>query len=203
MPGSRSISTRTRRREILDAALALFLEHGVSATTTDDIRDRSGASVGSLYYHFAKGKEAIASALYLDAIAEYQHGFLTELRRHRDAGAGVRATVRYHLRWVEDHPQQARFLFNYGDLAIRGRTHDELAELNRRLLTEVRSWAAEVGAADLLDRPIDVVTALWLGPAQQFARRWLAGDAVTSIERAAWIMADAAWAALSSAVGPK
>lgn len=43
----------TRRREILDAALACFVENGLVATTIEEIRLAAGASIGSLYHHFA------------------------------------------------------------------------------------------------------------------------------------------------------
>ena len=195
----RLLQTRARRRDILDAALALFLERGVSETTADDIRARSGVSVGSFYHHFAGGKDDVAAALYLETIAEYQAGFLAELRRHRQVASGVRATVRYHLRWVESHRDAARFLFNYGDLELRSRPDEALAQLNARVVSEVRQWAANVGAGELAGMPTDVATALWLGPAQQFARRWLAGGTTTSIDRAARLLAAAASAALSAA----
>lgn len=202
MPTARQVSTRNRRRDILDAALALFLERGVSATTVDDIRERSGASVGSLYHHFGEGKDEIAATLYLETISEYQAGLLAELRRHRRAATGIKATVRYHLRWVESHRDAARFLFHYGDLEIRSRTDDGLVELNRRLFAEVGGWATQVGAAELMDLPIDVATAVWIAPAQQFARRWLTGGATTPIDRAGQVLADAAYAALSAATHP-
>ena len=199
MISARQVRTQARRRDILDAALALFLERGVSETTADDIRARSGVSVGSFYHHFAGGKDDVAAALYLETIAEYQAGFLAELRRHRQVASGVRATVRYHLHWVEGHRNAARFLFSYGDLELRSRPDEALAQLNARLVSEVRNWAANVGAGELADLPTDVATALWLGPAQHFARRWLAGGTTTSIDRAARLLAAAASAALLAA----
>jgi AcrR family transcriptional regulator len=199
MTSARHAQTQARRRNILDAALALFLERGVSETTADDIRARSGVSVGSLYHHFAGGKDDVAAALYLETIAEYQAGFLAELRRHRQAATGVRATVRYHLRWVEAHRDAARFLFNYGDLELRSPTDDGLAQLNARLVTEVHHWATDVGAEELTNLQVDVATAIWIGPAQQFARRWLAGGTTTSIARAARLLAAGASAALLAA----
>src|SRR5215472_10706088 len=203
MPPVRQVNTDTRRRDILNAALALFLARGVSQTTVDDIRARSGASVGSLYHHFAGGKDDIAAALYLETIAEYQAGFLAELRKHRQAARGITATVLYHLRWVESHRDAACFLFNYGDLELRSRTDDALARLIARLVAEVHNWASDVGAAQLTDLPLDVATALWIGPAQQFARRWLAGANTTSIHRAGRLLADAASAALLAATHPR
>src|SRR5215472_5332065 len=199
----RQAATRARRRDILGAALALFVERGVGVTTIDDIRERSGASIGSIYHHFGGGKDGIAAKLYLETISEYQAGFLTELRLHHQAATGVKATVRYHLDWVESHRDAARFLFNYGEVELPSRTNRELAELNRRLFAEVRAWATEVGAAELMDLPIDLVTAIWLGPAQQFARRWLSGGGTSSIDQAGQVLADGAWAALSAAADMK
>src|SRR5215470_14374357 len=71
----RSAASERRRKSILDAALACFLERGVAATTTEEIRDRSGASIGSIYHHFGD-KEGLAGALYVEGIRSYQEGFL-------------------------------------------------------------------------------------------------------------------------------
>ena len=68
----------SRKDEILQAALACFTEHGVDVTTIEMIRERSGASTGSLYHHFGN-KERIIAALYLTGTAQYadllQRGF--------------------------------------------------------------------------------------------------------------------------------
>ena len=57
----------SRKQEILQAALACFTEFGVEATTIEMIRDRSGASIGSLYHHFGN-RERIIAVLYLEGI---------------------------------------------------------------------------------------------------------------------------------------
>jgi len=46
-----------RRREIMDAAAAVFAKKGYHAATTRDIADRLGMQPGSLYYYF-ESKEA-------------------------------------------------------------------------------------------------------------------------------------------------
>lgn len=51
-------SQRSGREQILDAAAALFVEFGFSATSTRAIADRVGIRQQSLYYHFA-GKDEI------------------------------------------------------------------------------------------------------------------------------------------------
>jgi len=51
-----------RVEQILDAAESVFAEVGVDAATTNQIAERAGASMGSLY-HFFPGKDAIVLAV--------------------------------------------------------------------------------------------------------------------------------------------
>src|SRR5689334_15109828 len=99
----------TTSTAILDAALDAFDQKGYHAATIEDVRERSGASVGSIYHHFG-GKEQLAAALYVAILGDYQDGFLAALRRHRSARAGVRAVVIHHVEWVQAHPREARYL---------------------------------------------------------------------------------------------
>ena len=52
MTRSATLSGERRRTEILDAALRCFDRRGVTATTIEDIRAESGASIGSIYHQF-------------------------------------------------------------------------------------------------------------------------------------------------------
>src|ERR671927_1577819 len=94
---------RTRRREILDAALEVFTERGYHRAGIEEIRDRSGASIGSIYHHFG-GKEEIAAALYVEGMADYQRSLSETVRATSGAEALVREMVRNHLRWVRANP---------------------------------------------------------------------------------------------------
>ncbi|MFE5813240.1 TetR/AcrR family transcriptional regulator [Streptomyces sp. NPDC056479] len=51
------------REQILDAAGALFVEHGIAATSTRMIAERVGIRQASLYYHFATKDEILAELL--------------------------------------------------------------------------------------------------------------------------------------------
>jgi len=193
---ARSAASERRRKSILDAALACFLERGVAATTTEEIRDRSGASIGSIYHHFSD-KEGIAGALYVDGIRSYQEGFLRVLGRHREARPGIEATVRYHLRWVEQNPERARYLFAAREPQMLGAARTEVRELNRRFYAAVESWVTpHMRAGVLCSLSADLLQALWFGPAQHFARLWLGGVAPSGLARAARLLPEAAWEAL-------
>jgi AcrR family transcriptional regulator len=182
-----------RKQEILDAALRGFAEKGLAGTTVEEVRRRSGASVGSIYHHFGD-KEGIAAALYVDALRDYQAGLLALLDEGRDAESTVKALVRHHLRWVEADPDRARFLLS----GRPPRATEAIAELNRNALGATAAWLdREVQAGRLAAMPIDVFYSVLIGPAQEFCRHWLEGRMRTSIRSAERWLAAAAWRALA------
>lgn len=81
--------TRAPRDEILDAAAALFAEHGYSGTTTRAIAERVGIRQASLYYHFA-GKDEILLEL-LDISVRPSLVFVDVLLAHDDPTAALYA----------------------------------------------------------------------------------------------------------------
>lgn len=185
----------SRVRAILDAALSVFLDFGVAAAPIDEIRRRSGASVGSLYHRFGS-KEGIAAALYLEAMRDYQQQFVAALGRSRGAADGVRAGVRAHLRWVLRNPDRAQFLL-LGGPDVRRPARDELRQLNDAFFASVLGWLRpHVDAGDIRNASTDLVYALWLGPSQELARLWLARGRHGALRSETTQLADAAWRAL-------
>jgi AcrR family transcriptional regulator len=186
-----------RRRDILDAALRGFAEKGLAGTTVEEVRRRSGASVGSIYHHFGD-KEGIAAALYVDALRDYQAGLLALLEEGRDAERTVKALVRHHLRWVEADPDRARFLLSGRPPRAAG----TIAELNRNALRATAAWVdREVAAGRMAALPIDIFYSVLVGPAQEFCRHWLDGRMRTSIRAAERALSAAAWRALAAPTG--
>lgn len=178
------------RERLLRAALVRFEADGALGATLEDIRHEAGVSVGALYHHFPD-KNALAGALYVELMEGFQEGFLTELRSHPGAEEGVKAGVRYYLRWVSANRAAAAFL-------LAGRAQDaRLRERNRRFLGEVMAWwetHAHYGAVRAL--PLDLIHALWLGPAQEYSRHWVAGRGKRVPASVAGVLADAAWQTL-------
>ena len=113
MPGVRATASARRRAAIVAAALECFTRKGVAATTVEDLRRGSGASIGSIYHHFAS-KEHVAAALYLDALADYQRGMLVALQ------SGARLIVVN----AEPTPLDAQ-----AEVVIHGRSGEVLPEL--------------------------------------------------------------------------
>jgi AcrR family transcriptional regulator len=181
------VREKSRREAILDAALECFVERGVAATTIEDVRAQSGASVGSIYHHFS-GKEGIAAALYVAALRDYQAAALEALR-----AGGIRGLVEHYVEWIAADPQRARYLLTRREPEVARASRDELAELNRAFFAAIRAW---VEASELRPLPLDLFHAVALGPAQEWARHWLSGRGDTEPAEAARVLADAAEAAI-------
>jgi AcrR family transcriptional regulator len=178
----------TRREEILEAALD-SLGAGEEATI-EDVRRRSGASVGSIYHHF-DGKDGIEAALYVKILRGYQAGVLRALRSATDAEVGVKGLVRYHLHWVERNREPARFLLRGG--VAREQSGEELKALNQSLLATVGGWVEAQAAIRPMQRQLFYFVVL--GPAQELCRSWLAGR-VRSLHGMDGDLAEAAWRAV-------
>ena len=182
-----------RKQEILDAALRGFAEKGLAGTTVEEVRARSGASVGSIYHHFGD-KEGIAAALYVAILRDYQRGLLALLEGDGDARDTVEGLVRHHLRWVAADRDRARFLLG----GRPPRAVDEIRELNRRAFRATAGWLDEqVAAGRIRPIPFDLFYAVLIGPAQEFCRHWLEGRLHTSMRTAERELAAAAWGALA------
>ena len=185
-----------RRKAVLDAALHCFITKGYEATRIEDIRVRSGASIGSIYHHFGS-KERVAAALYVEAIRIYQEELALAIGPDPPAEEGVRAIASHHLRWVQEHPDMARYLLTRRVPEVELAMAKELRDLNRAFMRPLTAWMkarAEEGA--MRELTPDLFHALVLGPAQEFARHSLAGRMKTSIEEAEPVLLDAIWASV-------
>jgi AcrR family transcriptional regulator len=182
------------RERLLESALARFDADGALGATLEDIRRDARVSVGALYHHFPD-KAALAAALFVELTGAFQDGFLGELRAHAGAEDGVKAGVRFYLRWVSANRAAAAFL-----LGERPGEDAALRDRNRGFFAEVTAWwqtHAHYGVLRTL--PFDVIHALWLGPAHEYTRHWVAGRGKRVPNAVAGVLADAAWLTLKEA----
>jgi AcrR family transcriptional regulator len=185
-----------RRRAILEAALHAFTERGYHQASIEEIRARSGASIGSIYHHFG-GKEQLAAALYLNGMRDYQERFVRVLRSAGDAESTVRAIVANHLRWVADNPRLAAYLLSSREAEVSQATDRELHAMNRAVIEATREWIAEeVGAGVLRPMRTQLFYAVLIGPCQEFARQWVRRRDREALEEAVEELGETAWRAV-------
>ncbi|MBI5572871.1 MAG: TetR/AcrR family transcriptional regulator [Desulfomonile tiedjei] len=188
----------SRRKEIIQAALACFTERGFTETSMADIRRRSNASTGSIYHHF-KSKEQLAAEIYLEGIRDYQAGLLTTLEDQESARGGIFAVVAYHLRWVEAHPDWTRFLFQKRHAEFMDSTDDDFAGMNTEFVQRCSRWfVRHVKAGTLRRLPPDVYLSVLLGPCMEFTRHYVSGRPCTPLDRAIHELGTAAWRSLKT-----
>lgn len=181
-----------RKAAILAAALTVFTEKGIEAATIDDIRQQSGASVGSIYHHFG-AKDGIAAALFAHILDDYWDRLVASVEGAGDARAAIHALVDTHLRWIVARPDAARFLFSRRQAV--GAAHEQAVRQHttehfKRLMAVFKPWFK---AGTLRQMPYELYVAILLGPAQELSRHWLGGritldprDAIEELSAAAW-----------------
>ncbi|MFI9507458.1 TetR/AcrR family transcriptional regulator [Nocardia sp. NPDC052566] len=180
------------RDRLLLAAERQFAERGALEATLTQIRDAAGASVGALYHHFPD-KAELYREVWAHALADYQRHFWSALGDSADAGAGIAAVVRVHLRWVTENQYRAMVLTSARPPGVR------TSESNREFMTNVTRWyRTHAGYGTVRDLDLDLVYALWLGPAQEYTRQWLGGDMRSAPTTVADELAAAAWSALGT-----
>lgn len=183
----------SRKDDILQAALACFTEVGVDATTIEMIRDRSGASIGSLYHHFGN-KERIIAALYLAGTAEYaallEQGFATVA----SAEACVKLLVTSYIDWVVANPDWARFVLHSRARVEASELGEQLREANRQHFARIQQALAGYREQGLFKAmPADCFASVIIGPTHDFARNWLAGRTRTELAECRELLAQVAW----------
>jgi hypothetical protein len=113
------------------------------------------------------------------------------------AAVTVRAAIEHQLRWTEQHPELARFVYMRGHLEADTPGGSELASLNRELAGAFREWMQPLlQRGEVRPMPMVLLSAIVGGPAHAIARRWLAGQLDRAPTEFVGELADAATAAL-------
>lgn len=183
----------SRKDDILQASLACFSESGVDATTIEMIRDRSGASIGSLYHHYGN-KERIIGALYLTGIGQYAALLDAGLEEAKSAEAVVKLFVTSYIDWVSANPQWARFILHSRGRVEAGEMGEELREANRqqgRRIAELLAEHRKTGAFKALSA--ELFNSVVIGPTHDYARNWLAGRTRMDLIECREQLAQIAW----------
>jgi AcrR family transcriptional regulator len=191
-PVQASVSSTER---VVAAAIELFDEVGYSAATIEDIRERSGVSVGSIYHRFGS-KEGIAAELYLESLRDFQGALLAFLRGRPAAAEGIRGGVGLHLRWIDANRARARFLMRRRETEVVRVTQPDVELLNKAVFTAMDEWYRPLAVAgEIRELALPLLYAVWFGPAQEYSRfaLELPDPKLFDAEPA---LADAAWAAL-------
>ncbi|HSH03484.1 MAG TPA: TetR/AcrR family transcriptional regulator [Anaerolineae bacterium] len=186
----------SRRQQILDATLAQFSQHGLTNTTIAAISQRSGASVGSIYHHFGD-REGILYALYHQSFAACFATLTAAVLAETTAEAGVRALVTTYLDWIATHEDNGRFIYEASGRDLLLNHQDQILAFKNAFYTDIMTWLQpHIAAGHIIPLPPWAYDVIIMGPAHEFARRWLAGLRPMPLPTAQTIIADAIWRAI-------
>jgi AcrR family transcriptional regulator len=183
-------------QRILAAALPLFLTHGYAGASLEQVRRDAGVSNGSLYHHFPRRAD-LAARLFNEGMRDCQQVVLRAVTADGPAEQVVRAVVTELLGWVEEHADVARWIFSDLPDEVLLAAEPELGRTSRDYAVVVGDWLARQSRRGaVIEGSFAVRHALWLGPAQEFARHWLRGRSRQRPTEAATDLAEGAWRAL-------
>lgn len=94
------------------AALQLFVEKGVAATTTRDIAKRAGISEGAMYRHF-ESKETLARELFMSEFAPFSDALAQIENMPVSLIEKVDHMVRYFYQAFDANPALWRYIVTY------------------------------------------------------------------------------------------
>jgi AcrR family transcriptional regulator len=118
---------RQREREILDAALELFLEQGEDRVTVEMIADKVGIGKGTIYKHFETKNE-----IYLLLMIRYEEALAERFERIRESDDKERLARDYfHFRIMD--PKRYQLFDRLENKVIKDHAVPELVEKLHRI----------------------------------------------------------------------
>jgi AcrR family transcriptional regulator len=172
--------------------------------TINQVCAQADASVGTVYHHFPGGIRDLEDVLYLDTLASYQQGLLSELRRHRSAAAGVKSVVMFHLDWLASNLPLAQYLLSFSASWLSAEHLAQLELMNADFVRAAEAWREpHVSSGHIRRLPSMLYGSIVLGPAQQYGSEIIAKaaleDVAVAVRRVGPDLADAAWLAVKGA----
>lgn len=109
----------TKRDAVCEAALELFAEKGIQATTTREIAERAGAAEGTLYRHF-DGKDDLANWLHERCADELRDRLSAAADEAAAPAERLEALVRGIFSFFAEKPTSCTYLLSTQDESTDG-----------------------------------------------------------------------------------
>ena len=192
-PRGTRLPRHERRRQLLDAALEVFVSQGYHAAAMDDIAERAGVSKPVLYQHFP-GKLDLYLALLDQSVDELVATVRDALESTTDNKQRVAATFTAYFEYVAGEGQAFRLVFE-SDLSNEAAVRERL-ERGQQECAQMISQMVEQDAG-LDDNEAHLLSVAMVGMAQVTARYWLTTRDHIPRETAEQLVARLAWRGIS------
>ncbi len=108
----------TKKDDLLDAALTLFMKKGIKGTTTRDIALRAGISEGTIYRHFSS-KDELARAVFEQSLEKFWRFLRRELRDTATPEEMLAAFIRGVFTFARRKHRHYSFIFSAHQTELR------------------------------------------------------------------------------------
>lgn len=158
------VPTRSRRADVVDAALTLFAQRGYHGTSMKDIAEALGMRAPSLYNHVGAKQELLVEIVEA-TLVRLQADHEAALDGAADVTAALRRAVEAHVRYHARFPREVR-VGNRDLPALEPASRERVLGMRRRY---ARSWQAllqrgrDEGRFDLLDARLTSYAILEMG----------------------------------------
>jgi AcrR family transcriptional regulator len=196
-PTTRPRGTRlprlARRRQLLDAAMEVFVARGYHAAAMDEIADRAGVSKPVLYQHFP-GKQDLYLALLDESVDKLVEAVASAIRSTSENRQRVNATFAAYFGYVAEHSGTFKLVFE-SDFTNEPAVRARLDAANRACADLISQVIKE--DAGIADDEAYLLSVGMVGMAQVSARYWLSTTNSIPREAAEQLVARLAWRGIS------
>ena len=192
-PRGNRLPRHERRRQLLDAALELFVTRGYHAAAMDEIAERAGVSKPVLYQHFPSKLE-LYLALLDESVDTLVDKVRDALKSNPENKQRVAATFGAYFEYVGGQGQAYRLVFE-SDLGNEPAVRDRLDRGQQECAAMVSQVVRE--DAGISDDEAHLLSVGMVGMAQVTARYWLTSRDRIPREAAEQLVARLAWSGIS------
>jgi AcrR family transcriptional regulator len=192
-PRGTRLPRQARRRQLLEAALEVFVARGYHAAAMDEIAERAGVSKPVLYQHFP-GKQELYLALLDESVEELIETVRTALQSTDDNRQRVFATIRAYFEFVAAQSGTFRLVFE-SDFTNEPAVRERVERADRKcaeMVSEVIKSDAGLG-----DQEAQLLSIALVGMAQVSARYWLGTMGSIPRDAAEQLVARLSWRGIS------
>ena len=192
-PRSARLPRHERRRQLLDAALEVFVSQGYHAAAMDEIAERAGVSKPVLYQHFPSKLE-LYLALLDQSVDELLETVRDALRSTDDNRQRVAATFSAYFEYVESEGQAFRLVFE-SDLSNEAAVRERLERGQQECAEMISQMVRQDAGLD--EDEAHLLSVGMVGLAQVTARYWLSTRDHIPREAAEQLVSRLAWRGIS------
>jgi AcrR family transcriptional regulator len=192
-PRSTRLPRHERRRQLLDAALEVFVSQGYHAAAMDEIAERAGVSKPVLYQHFPSKLE-LYLALLDQSVDELLETVRDALRSTDDNRQRVAATFSAYFEYVESEGQAFRLVFE-SDLSNEAAVRERLERGQQECAEMISQMVRQDAGLD--EDEAHLLSVGMVGLAQVTARYWLSTRDHIPREAAEQLVSRLAWRGIS------